>query len=120
MEDVSLPRDKLAEGDLSVDVLCSLLTHIRRRATIRHLRESDGPVRMSDLAFAVAASVMDTPNSQVPMETARCVRNSLYHVHLPKLEASNVVDFDQDQNTVEASENLPEMVSVLDCAIDGC
>lgn len=113
MGDVQLTQEGEAGSDSFYDEAFSLLADARRRGVVRHLHESGGPVELSELAFAVAASDTKTPVSKVPMETARRVRTSLYHAHLPKLEAMDVIAFDQDGGTIEASENLPVLMSIL-------
>lgn len=83
----------------SLDTVFDLLSNRRRRYAIYHLvDESPGTVEYTALAEQVAVwEVADEDPSESRIET---VAADLYHSHLPKLDAENVVDFDPRSGVV--------------------
>ncbi|WP_049924765.1 DUF7344 domain-containing protein [Halopiger djelfimassiliensis] len=96
--------DATAETDATLDLLADRY----RRAILQYLdeRDSQQPVSLEDLADHVTLEEDDrersplTECSDALLGTRRRVRISLRHVHLPKLAAAGVVDFDAETNTV--------------------
>lgn len=72
-----------------------LLVHARRRQTLRVLVDRDTPLELTALADAVAERSDEVVD---PTEVAV----SLHHVHLPKLAAHGVVEYDTESNRVTA------------------
>jgi len=105
----------------SLDTVFDLLSDRRRRYALYHLvGEGPGTVDYTALAERIASwEVADGDPSESRVET---VAADLYHSHLPKLDAENVVEFDprsgdvrfRGQPTVEeyaehaAHQELPE------------
>lgn len=86
--------------------LYDALANARRRQALRVLCESDAPLALADLAREVAAR--EESGTEASDEAIERVQISLYHVHLPKLEESGVVEFDPSQRTVSLAEtSLP-------------
>lgn len=82
-----------------------MLADARRRQTLQVLCEADEPLALEDLAREVAAREgSDTGASEEEIER---VLISLYHIHVPKLEANGIVEFDSSQRTVALSESSP-------------
>lgn len=55
---------------------------------------------LADLADEVAARENGTPITQTSAEEVKRIYISLYHTHVPKLEAADVVRYSQDQDMV--------------------
>ncbi|WP_306058229.1 DUF7344 domain-containing protein [Natronococcus wangiae] len=97
-----------------------LLADRRRRIVLRYLEESDARVSMDDLADHVALE--ERPGESGPVAdlgdallgTRRRVRVALRHVHVPKLDAADAVDFDPDANTVSLREPGAKLLGQLD------
>ncbi len=91
---------------LATDRLFGLLRERERRQSVAFLRDADGAVAVSTLAEHVAAGGDD-----------RAVRRTLVgldHVHLPRLEAAGVVEYDRDAGTVRyrRDERLEALLAV--------
>lgn len=84
---------------LSEDERNRLLASERRRVTLDVLADRTAPVSLRDLAAAVAAHEADVRTDDEAVER---VAITLHHVHLPKLAALGVVDYDADEARVES------------------
>lgn len=97
----SSQSDTLEGGDAdSLDTLFELLSNRRRRYVLSCLNEYENPMALADLADEVAARENGTPITQTSAEEVKRIYISLYHTHVPKLEAADVVRYSQDQDMV--------------------
>lgn len=87
-----------------------LLAKRRRRLALRILRESPTPLPIRELVERIGSRESENPST----EDLRSISISLYHNHLPRLEASDVVLYDRDEGTVRPDRNYDELVGVLD------
>ncbi len=55
----------------------------------------------TDLADEVAAMENGTPPAEVPPPEVERVHTTLYHSHVPKLEAAGIVEYLQDGELIE-------------------
>ena len=87
-------------GTEATDQLIRALANDRRRFLLATLRESDdGVACLSDLARGIARR--DSADGGTPDES--CLEEavvSLHHVHLPKLQACELVDYDESSGAV--------------------
>jgi len=74
-----------------------LLSNERRRATLTVLAERTTPLRIDDLATAVAQRVID---DDPEMEFVERVKISLHHSHLPKMDYLDVLEYDPDAKII--------------------
>ena len=95
--------DEPAEGasPLTVDDIFHLLQNERRRNVLRYLRETDGQVRMRDVAEQVAAWEHDTTIQALTSEERQRVYIPLYQSHLPKLDKAGLIEYQQNRGIVE-------------------
>lgn len=93
-------------NDLSKDELFRILSSSRRRYIIYFLHEAEGEVSLGDLATRIAAKENDRPPEDVTDSERQRVYISLYQTHLPKLEESGIVEYDEDERLVSMT---PEM-----------
>lgn len=84
-------RFTAAETD-EESVLYRVLADERRRTVLTVLREHDTPVSESQLARLVAAREAVASPSAITSADRERVQISLYHVHLPHLEAADLVE----------------------------
>lgn len=83
----------LADGDdVSLDAVFSLLADRRRRLVLRYFLDAPTTVASIDDLVDVLHEVDGDP--------AADLRLHLYHLHLPRLEAAGVVDFDPGRGVV--------------------
>lgn len=97
-----------ASETLPVEQLYDALANERRRSCLRYLGDVEGPVPVSDLATAVAGDVADGEDV-----AERSTYISLIQSHLPKLDAYDVVNYDEDAKTVEPGAAFDETAHCL-------
>ena len=89
------------EQTFSKDEIFHLLQNERRRLVLQYLRDTDGPVRMRDVAEQVAAWEHDTTVEQLTSTQRQRVYIPLYQSHLSKLDEAGVIDYQQNRGIVE-------------------
>lgn len=47
--------------------------------------------------------------TEIPAEDVQVVYMSLYHTHLPKMAEANVVEYDQDSDSVRLTNDFPQI-----------
>lgn len=97
----------------ALDQLCDLLAHPRRRAVLACLAHHQTPIALADLADEVAVQEHDTRLPAIPAETVKRTYLSLYHTHVPKLEAAELVTYNQDQDQVVPINDVTAGESIL-------
>lgn len=93
---------------MSTETALRLLADRTRRQLLRRLQEAEAEaVPVDDLLAALAGA----PGGASRRETAI----ALYHVHLPKLAAMDVVEWDRDRGTVRygPTEPLEELLATV-------
>lgn len=88
--------------------LFSVLANRHRRNVLRHLKRSETPVTLADLTDELIHPKTESSPTAIQEERER-LRLSLYHCHLPKLEASNLVSFDANEKLIHLSEYADEL-----------
>lgn len=88
----------------TADLSPSLLADERRREILALLGAEPGPLSRSQLADAIARGA--------DRQSARDVSIALHHNHLPKLEASGLVEYETEAETVAYS-GPPELPAAL-------
>ena len=89
------------------------LSHPRRRY-VCHLLSEDDRWSVAELAGRIAAWEAGVPGDAIAEYRRERVAVSLYHSHLPKLAADDVVDFDDATGTVTAAGNADPVLAALD------
>jgi DNA-binding transcriptional ArsR family regulator len=102
--------DRSGPDEEEVDAVFGVLSDARRRRVIRILRAREGPVSVTALAEALAADEPGTPDPD------RLVV-SLRHVHLPKLDATGVVEYVPERSRV-GYDRRPLVERLLDLVRD--
>lgn len=101
---------------LSLDVAFDVLADRRRRHLLDCLRESESPVALGELARDVAARERGPSDADAPPEAVDRVHLTLYHSHVPKLAAADVVEYDRERDLVAPSRGSDRVERVLDLA----
>jgi len=94
-----------APTDLPEHVVTDLLAAERRRIALSYLAERDGPVALDDLAAVVRAREQNTTPDAVTESERRAVREEFFETHLPKLTATDVVEYDSMIATVALADD---------------
>lgn len=90
---------------LTTDEALDLLSNARRRFVIQYLADEESQTDLTKLAEQTAAWENGVPPSAITDDGRRRTYISLYQTHLPRLEDADVVSYDEDQRTVELTEN---------------
>jgi hypothetical protein len=93
----------------SLDAAFEVLVAERRRRVLYALYRRGGPVALATLAEEIA-SHEDTEGERVAA--------SLHHVHLPKLSATNVVEYDSEDGTVRLLDDCEQLYRHLSAAAE--
>jgi len=101
-QDTDTEADRLSEEPpFSKDEIFHLLQNERRRMVLRYLRDTDGPVRMRDVAEQVAAWEHDTTVEELTSTQRQRVYIPLYQSHLSKLDEAGLIEYQQNRGIVE-------------------
>lgn len=103
------PTEKMPATLTEPNVLV-LLSERRRRILLRVLQESNAPLTTDDLASRVARRE-SVGQSQVGR---RAVRRSLEQCHLPRLSRTDVIVYDEGEETVAPGTNFYCLVQTLE------
>lgn len=79
------------------------LANSRRRLVLHRLRIC-GSMALADLADDVAVHEHNRPLTDIPAQTVLRSYLSLYHTHIPRLEAATLVHYDQSADWVHLAE----------------
>ena len=101
-------HDQLSQGEVY-----DLLSNARRRYVISCLRDRDEPVELTDLSRAVAAWENDTSVEELSDQQTKRVYVSLYQTHVPKLDDSGLVDYDQETGEIALTSSVNELDTYL-------
>lgn len=88
----------VVEVDPSAGEMHGVLANDQRREVLRALIDESDSLSLDTLVQRISARELD--NSASP-EARRQLRVSLYHTHLPKMDAHDLVAFDPTEQTVE-------------------
>lgn len=90
----------------------------RRRIVLATLAGRAQQVSLADLAATVVEHERHARPTAAADEALTRVESSLHHVHLPKLAAAGVVDYDADRRLVEPTAQFergePHLSAILD------
>lgn len=110
MESTEAEHEAAAEGGtspatvtgdpLSKDLIFDLLRNWRRRQVLRYLDGADGSARLDELAEHIAAKENDISIQALSSSERKRVYIALYQCHLPKMDDSGVIDYNQARGTV--------------------
>ena len=99
---------------LSLDLVFEVLKNERRRRVLQYLRDSSGTVSLSDVAEHIAAIENDKPEKALSSQERKRVYVGLYQCHLPKMDDTNVVDFDGNRGTIDLGDNAEQLYPFLE------
>lgn len=111
--------DLTSPGDLSSDVVYSLLADKRRRYTLHYLKQRREPVPVREIAEQVAAWENGKPVDEITSQERKRVYIALYQSHLPTLDKEGVVEYDPDRGVVSLSESMADREIYLEVVPKG-
>ena len=96
------------DGDLSSDVVYSLLADKRRRYTLHYLKQRREPAPVRDVAEQVAAWENGKSIEEITSQERKRVYIALDQSHLPTLDKEGVVEYDDDRGVVGLSASMAD------------
>lgn len=100
-------------SELSSDLVFEILCNARRRMVLYYLRQEGEPVTVEELAREIAAMENGVSLDELTRQQRKRVYVSLYQTHLPKLEDTGIIEYDEDGNDVKLTNRAHEMDSYL-------
>lgn len=91
---------------LSRNDLFEMLSNERRRCVLYYLQQRDGPVDLNEVVDYVTAWQYDLPISDLDSRRRMCVYSALHQAHLPKLDAAGFIDYDRENSTITARDEV--------------
>ncbi len=95
--------------DLSSGEAFELLCNQRRRYVLHYLKRDDQPVELGTLAQHVAAWEYETTPEEVTSEQRKRVYTTLQQTHLPKLDETGILEFDDETGIVRGTDRTHEL-----------
>lgn len=92
-------RDRYADGGIRLSEIFSALEHRYRRYVLYVLRD-EGSIDLATLAARVAAWERSQPADDGSEAATEGIRTTLYHTHLPKLDAAALIEYDSRSKVV--------------------
>lgn len=87
------------------------LGHERRRHVLHFLKNEERPQTLADVAEYVAGRESETEGRETDEEIVKDTYLSLYHCDIPKLEEGNLVQYDQEKDTVALTEYPKDFIN---------
>jgi hypothetical protein len=100
--------------ELPLDQTFEILKNSRRRETLRYLKSNGGETTLSEVAEHIAALENDTTVRAITSAQRKRVYVGLYQCHLPKMDDTDVIDFDQNRGTIELGPNATQLDPYLE------
>ena len=100
--------------ELPLDQTFEILKNSRRRETLRFLKSNGGETTLSEVAEHIAAIENDTTVRAITSAQRKRVYVGLYQCHLPKMDDTDVVDFDQNRGTIKLGPNAAQLDTYLE------
>lgn len=97
---------ELPQGHKQFNTIFEVFAHHRRRYALRELHRHERPMALADLADEIAVRENETALTDIPAEEVQQIYLTLYHTHIPKLEDADLVDYDQERDTVAPTEHV--------------
>lgn len=105
--------DTDTSGSMSPDLVFEILSNTRRRMMLYYLSQNEGQATIQELAEQIAALENDVPVDELRRRQRKRVYVSLYQTHVPKLEDSGIVEYDDESGEVRLTERAGEFDSYL-------
>lgn len=100
------------------DSVLDLCRHQHRRIVLGTLLEEGRPLTLDDLTEAVLRHNHQMPITEAPEDVITEIGLTLHHLHLPKLAAEGLVDYDPEGHLVEPTDELARAEPTLSAIIE--
>lgn len=90
-------------SDVAVDDVFELLSDERRRLVLEHLLRRPSPVSVPEVVDHLVTAELNGHDQAEELSSRIAV--SLHHIHLPKLAAADLIDYDRERREVTLRES---------------
>lgn len=104
-----------SEQQISTETALKLLTNQQRRQILRRVADTPDGTTVDQLTQHLRGSDSLQPDGNGSVEHRGI---ELHHVHLPKLQEANVIEYDTDQGTVHRGREFQDVLSLLELIDD--
>jgi DNA-binding transcriptional ArsR family regulator len=105
--------DTDASDEVSTDLVFEILSNKRRRMVLYYLRQSGEPATVRELAEQIAALENDVDVDDLANQQRKRVYVSLYQTHIPKLQETGIIEYDEDAGEVRLTDRAMEIDTYL-------
>lgn len=107
----------VTDSDLSLDRITDLFAARRRRYTLYCLYLYANPLHLSDVAGQIVEWDHEASAAEA-LDERLAIYTSLYHVHVPKLAAADVVAYDRSDELIELGPDAEHVRPYLEQAAE--
>ena len=104
--------------EVSTDLVFEILSNKRRRMVLYYLQHNDGSATIQELAKRIAALENDVSVEELSDQQRKRVYVSLYQTHIPKLQESDIIHYDEERGEVHLTDRARAIDSYLTPATD--
>lgn len=108
-----MSSDADTSAEISTDVVFEILSNTRRRMVLYYLRQSGGSATVQELAEQIAALENDVDVDELQSQQRKRVYVSLYQTHIPKLDSTGIIEYDDAQGMVYLTDRAMEIDTYL-------
>lgn len=108
-----MSSDADTSGEMSPDLVFEILSNTRRRMLLYYLRQNDGSATVRELAEQIAALENDVDVEDLGQQQRKRVYVSLYQTHVPKLDETGIIEYDDSNGEVRLTNRAKEFDSYL-------
>ena len=108
-----MSSDADTSSEISTDIVFEILSNTRRRMVLYYLRESGGSATVQELAEQIAALENDVEVEDLQSQQRKRVYVSLYQTHIPKLESTGIIEYDDSRGIVYLTDRAMEIDTYL-------
>ena len=108
----------MSENPIAFDTVLDLCADQHRRIALGALANEQRSLTVNDLTKAIVKHNHHTPMIEMPKGSLTELQISLHHAHLPKIEASGLIDYDQERGRVEPTAQLEQIQPQISAIIE--
>lgn len=108
----------MSESTIAFDTVLDLCRNQHRRVVLAVLIDQQRSLTLNDLRNTVIKHNHHTSINEAPTEDITRIQLELQHIHIPKLEATGVIEYDSNRQLVEPTEQFDKLQPYLSTIID--
>ncbi|QLD89553.1 hypothetical protein HWV07_11125 [Natronomonas salina] len=108
----------MSEGSTASHPVLDLSGHRYRRIILAALADEQRPLTVNDLTKAIIKHNDNISVMEIPEGRLSELQLLLHHVHLPKIESTRLITYNQDRGLVEPTEQLDRLQPQISTLIE--